>query len=93
MAELFPKFMGFISERVKGGGFLVGDAPTIADCTLIPALDRFTCGSVDHVPADCMDAFPEVAAYVKRFMALPEVAAYYDALGGPVAPGGFEMKA
>jgi hypothetical protein len=30
MGEQFPKFMGFITERVKGDGFLVGDQPTIA---------------------------------------------------------------
>jgi hypothetical protein len=39
------------------------------DCALIPALARFTAGTVDYVPADCMDAFPLVAAYVERFMA------------------------
>jgi len=86
MAENFPKFMGFVTARVKGGGFMAGDTVTIADCALIPALARFTSGSVDHVPATCMEAFPEVAAYIERFMALPEVAAYYKALGGPVVP-------
>eukprot|EP01043_Picozoa_sp_COSAG02_P003010 COSAG02_NODE_71_length_42019_cov_36.443893_13_plen_223_part_00 len=63
MASSFPKYMSFIAtklERGGGDGFLIGRAPTIADCALVPVLNRFTSGGVDHVPTDCLEPFPSV---------------------------------
>lgn len=64
MAGAFPKYMGFLTtklDRGGGGGFLIGGpTPTIADCALVPVLNRFTSGGVDHVPVDCLEPFPSV---------------------------------
>jgi len=82
MATEFPKLMGILTKRLeKTGAFLVPglEGPTIADCELVPTLNRFTSGGVDTIPTDCLDAYPVVKEYVARFMALPEVAAYYAA--------------
>jgi glutathione S-transferase len=84
MAESFPARMEYIAKRVESGGFLVGDTVTIADCVLVPALGRFTAGTVDFVDLTAMDAFPAVKAYVERFLAIPAVKAYYAAAGSTV---------
>ena len=78
VAEALPKYMEFLGKRLGDDRrFLCGDAPTIADCWLIPILNRFTCGAVDHVPVECLEPFPTVVAYVARFMELDEVKAWY----------------
>jgi len=81
MEKDFPKYMGFLEARLEAtGAFLVeGGAPTIADCELVPLLNRFASGGVDYVDAGCVKAHPVVQAYVDRFMALPEVKSYYEA--------------
>jgi len=50
----------------SGGPFLFGDTPTVADAMYAPVCSRFTTYDVD------MDA--QNAAYVKRIMALPQMA-------------------
>jgi glutathione S-transferase len=77
LAEELPKFMNFLSKRLSGSGYLCGDAPTIADCALIPVLNRLTSGDVEFVPDDCLEPYPHVTQYVQRFMALPEVEKWY----------------
>lgn len=77
LAEELPKYMGFLSARLGRSAYLCGESPTIADCALIPVLNRLSSGGVDHVPAECLGPFPEVVQYVARFMELPEVKAWY----------------
>lgn len=77
VAEELPKYMGFLSKRLKDDDYLCGDSPTIADCALIPVLSRLCSGGVDHVPKDCLDPYPEVVQYLARFMEIPAVAAWY----------------
>ena len=53
--------------------------PDLALQDLVPILNRFTSGGVDHVAVDCLEPFPEVRGYVARFMALDPVKAWYAA--------------
>ena len=78
LAEELPRYMGFLTTRFSGSAFLCGDSPTIADCALIPVLNRLTSGGVDFVPKDCLEAYPAVVEYVARFMDLPEIQAWYS---------------
>lgn len=74
-------FMGLLTKKLEGKSFLCGEQVTIADCDLVPTLNRMVSGGVDHVPVECLDLFPEVKAYdMARFMALPAVVAYYESL-------------
>lgn len=77
MREEYPRYVGFIEQRVRGGKFMCGDAVSIADCALIPLLRRFASGQLDHVPKDALSSHPELQAYFDRFHALPEVKAWY----------------
>ena len=79
MAADFGKYMKAIGDRVGEGFLCGGDTPTIADCALVPMLNRFTSGGVDHVPKTCLEPFPVVCAYVARFMELKTVKAWYEA--------------
>lgn len=77
--ETMPKFMKFFTRELEmTQGFLAGKDPTIADCALVPLLHSFTKGQFDHVPSNCLEAYPVVAEYLERFLALPEVKAFYD---------------
>jgi len=78
--ESLPKFIGFIEDKIEksGGKWLVeGDQPTIADCLLVPALRNFSRGHIDHVEANCLDKYPKIVDYIKRFCALPGVQGRY----------------
>jgi hypothetical protein len=60
----------------SGGPFLCGAEPTLADCCLAPALERYTLGYIDHVPKEALDAYPAIKLYLQAFKALPQVLAY-----------------
>jgi len=78
--QMCKDLMKKLSKKLEGKSFLCGESPTIADCDLIPTLNRMMSGGVDFVPKECLDAFPVVTAYVARFMALPAVVKYYESL-------------
>ena len=78
LAEDMPKFMGFLTKALDGNDFLCGSEPTLADCQFIPMLKPFKKG-MDYVPATTLDAYPEILAYMDRFLAIPAVKAWYDA--------------
>lgn len=73
------KFVGFFEQKIdaNGGSFLVGASPTIADCMLVPELRKFKAGHIDHVPTTCLDGFPKINAYIERFLAVKQIAAWY----------------
>ena len=73
-----PKFCGYFSERLRasGGPFLAGGAPTIADCYLVPELEKFCAGFIDDVPKDCLEPYPAICEYLAAFRELPAVQAY-----------------
>ena len=77
LAEELPKYMRFFSKRLSGKPYLCGDSPTIADCALVPVLNRLCSGGVEFVPVDCFSAHPEVVAYLARFMELPAIQTWY----------------
>eukprot|EP00928_Gymnodinium_smaydae_P054442 TRINITY_DN38206_c0_g1_i1.p1 TRINITY_DN38206_c0_g1~~TRINITY_DN38206_c0_g1_i1.p1 ORF type:complete len:656 (+),score=166.83 TRINITY_DN38206_c0_g1_i1:137-2104(+) len=78
IAEELPKFMGYFTAALeKSGAFLCGASPTIADLQLFPQLRYYTKGVADHVPADCLDKFPAIKAYLTRMLELPEIKAWY----------------
>jgi glutathione S-transferase len=78
LAKEMPKYCGFFSNMIElsGGPFLCGSAPTLADCCLAPALERYTLNFIDHVPKDTLDAYPTMTQYLAAFKALPQVQAY-----------------
>ena len=43
-------------------------------------LRNFLRGHIDYVPVTSLDTHPKVKEYIERFMALPAVKAYSDAL-------------
>jgi len=72
------KFLAFFAARLsKSCACLSGDHVTIADCALVPTLNRLASGAIDHVPASVLEGHAEVRAFVERFMALPEVKDWY----------------
>jgi|TARA_B110000116_G_scaffold210667_1_gene186428 glutathione S-transferase len=78
LAKQMPKYCSFFAQMIEmsGGPFLCGVAPTLADCCLAPALERFTLNFIDHVPKEALDAYPAMTRYLAAFKALPQVRAY-----------------
>ena len=72
-------FMGLLTKKLEGKKFLIGDKVTIADCALVPKLNRMMSGGVDHVATTCLDDFSAVKEYVIRFMSIKEIAAKHTA--------------
>ena len=77
LSEL-PKYCDFFSGMIEnsGGPFLCGPEPTLADCCLAPALERYTLGYIDHIPKEALDTHPSIKLYLEAFKALPQVLAY-----------------
>jgi prostaglandin-H2 D-isomerase / glutathione transferase len=78
VANQLPKYCAFFAKMIasSGGPFLCGAQPTLADCCLVPALDRFAQGYIDHVPQDTLAAYPAITSYLADFKALPQIQAY-----------------
>lgn len=77
--EELPKFMKFFGDQIdKSGAFLNGEKPTIADCALVPQLRQLASGKLDHFPETVLDGYPVMKAYLERFLAIPQVAAWYS---------------
>jgi prostaglandin-H2 D-isomerase / glutathione transferase len=75
----FAKYFTDLMDKNGGGLWLASpDGPTIADCKLIPALRVFTRGHLDHVPPQCLNEFPRLVEYIKRFCALDQVKGRYS---------------
>eukprot|EP00977_Amphora_coffeiformis_P009689 scaffold2230_cov187-Amphora_coffeaeformis.AAC.9 len=75
VAESMPRFAGYLQGLLAanggGGGWLASSKdPTIVDCVAVPFLRGFTRGHIDHVPTTCLDAYPALVDYIKRFCAL-----------------------
>jgi|TARA_B110000285_G_scaffold169422_1_gene189551 glutathione S-transferase len=78
LVKEMPKYCGFFANmiEVSGGPFLCGAVPTLADCCLAPALERYTLNFIDHVPKEALDAYPAMTQYLAAFKALSQVQAY-----------------
>ena len=78
LANEMPKYCGFFAKMIEGNGgpFLCGSQPTLADCCLAPALERYILGYIDHVPVESLDIYPMMKTYLATFKALPQIQAY-----------------
>jgi prostaglandin-H2 D-isomerase / glutathione transferase len=74
-----PGFAKRITEMLEknGGWFATKEGPSIADCKLVPFLRTFTCGHIEHVAPDTLEAYPALIEYVKRFCALDLIKGRY----------------
>jgi len=78
IAEDLPKWMGFLSAKLdKTGAFLAGPNVTIADLQVLAQLRYFTKGVADHVPKDCLEAFPKITAWMAKMYEVPEIKKWY----------------
>ena len=71
--ESLPKFAGYLTGLLaRNDNKWLGskDGPTLVDCVAVVFLRGFTRGHIDHVPTACLDAYPALVDYVKRFCAL-----------------------
>ena len=78
--EELPTYLGYLTAMIEknGGKWLASsDKPTIADCFVIPTLRSFTRNYIDHVDPTCLDDFPVIVDYVKRFCALDAIKGRY----------------
>lgn len=81
VTEQLPKFLGYLTallEKNNNQWLASSDSPTIADCVAVPLLRSFTIGFIDHIPTDCLEAYPPIRDYIKRFCALPQIDGRYD---------------
>ena len=64
-----PKYCVFFSGLIEnsGGPFLCGAEPTLADCCLVPALERYTLGYIDHVPKEALFCLPRNEVLPRSF--------------------------
>lgn len=72
----FPKFLGYLKNMIlkHDGKWLASvDEPTIADCLAVTTLRSFTLGTLDHIPSTCLDNYPDIVSYVKRFCSLDPI--------------------
>jgi glutathione S-transferase len=79
--KLLPKYMSYFTallEKNDGKWLASTDEPTIADCYAIPFIRQLTRGHIDHVPTTCLDGYPKIIDYIKRFCALEQVKGRYN---------------
>ena len=76
-----PVYLGHVKKQLakSGGKFLCGEKVTIADCYLVPMLNRLSSGGIDCVDKECVAKHggAEVTDYVERFMNIEEVKKWY----------------
>lgn len=80
LADVLPTHLKNVAMLLKANGnkFIASSAgPTIADCHTVAFLNQFQLGQHEHFPKGCLSISPEVAEYIERFLAIPEVAEWY----------------
>jgi prostaglandin-H2 D-isomerase / glutathione transferase len=81
LGESFPKYLGYLSaliEKNEGNWLASVDGPTIADCYALPFIRGFSRGHIDHVPNNCLDSYPVIVDWIKRFCAIPAIEGRYN---------------
>mmetsp|Transcript_16050 Transcript_16050/g.34712 ORF Transcript_16050/g.34712 Transcript_16050/m.34712 type:complete len:243 (-) Transcript_16050:206-934(-) len=79
IADELPKYMGYFADLLKEAGgdkFLTGEDLTIADIAAYKQIEYFGRGIADYVPKNCLEAYPDVLAWMGRVAGHPKVAAY-----------------
>jgi glutathione S-transferase len=74
----FAQYLSNLMDKYGGGLWLASDGPTIADCKLIPLLLPLTRGYIDHISPHCLDDYPRLVEYMKRFCALDPIKGRYS---------------
>lgn len=74
-----PCFMKYFIDTMGDSPYVCGDNVTIADLKWLPIMSHLTKGVLDHIPKDCIEAYPAVVAWVARMKAIPQIAAWYAA--------------
>jgi glutathione S-transferase len=76
-----PVYLGHIKKQLanNGGKFICGENVTIADCYLVPLLNRLASGGIDYVDKECVARHggAEITDYIERFMNIEEVKKWY----------------
>ena len=76
-----PVYLGHIKKQLANNGskFLCGENVTIADCYLVPLLNRLASGGIDYVDKECVARHggAEITDYIERFMNIEEVKKWY----------------
>jgi glutathione S-transferase len=79
VAADLPRYMRILTDalRKNGGPYLTGSGITLADVWWLPRIRYLTAGVATHVPASCLEPYPEVLAWKNTMMAVPKIAAWY----------------
>lgn len=75
-----PYYLGHFEKMLEKSEYLAGDKPTIADAQFLSTVRWLSSGNLDHVPPECVDAFPKVKALKEKMEAHPAVAEYIASL-------------
>eukprot|EP00581_Thalassiosira_minuscula_P031798 CAMPEP_0183765330 /NCGR_PEP_ID=MMETSP0739-20130205/10882_1 /TAXON_ID=385413 /ORGANISM="Thalassiosira miniscula, Strain CCMP1093" /LENGTH=243 /DNA_ID=CAMNT_0026003993 /DNA_START=256 /DNA_END=987 /DNA_ORIENTATION=+ len=72
------RLIGYLKHYLQEGenNFLCGGHLTIADILAYNTIHNFQRTVADHVPNDCLEAYPEILEWMDRVDANPKVAAY-----------------
>ena len=62
-ATHIPYYLGHFEKMLQRSEYLAGDKVTIADAQFLTTVRWLTSGNLDHIPADCADAFPKIKAF------------------------------
>ena len=57
--------------------FLCGSSVTIADLWALPQFRYYVRGIADHVPADCLNPYTSVQAWMQRMYSIPAIKDWY----------------
>merc|ERR1712187_47378 len=57
---------------------IAGEQPTIADCVAVPMLRNFTRGHVDYIETTCLDEYPLIVQYIKKFCSIESIQGRYN---------------
>jgi glutathione S-transferase len=79
LVDDLPRYMKYFTDMINengGNAYLTGKDLTIADISAYQQIGYFRKGIADHVPKECLDAYPEILAWMKRVEDHPGVAAY-----------------
>ncbi|GAX85945.1 hypothetical protein CEUSTIGMA_g13361.t1 [Chlamydomonas eustigma] len=76
LKEKFAKLVSLLTAA--GGLFLTGDAPTYADIALFKFMSGLVGGTMEGIPTDMFNEYPELKAFHKRVAELPPVKKMYE---------------